>query len=114
MPSAGEYASIRRLRSDASSSWFVLIHSIVGAIVGFGSVGLGVDAVAWGKVAQIVLSWLTSPLIGGVLAYLIFSLIRTTILDRENPIDELGKVGPFFFFYVFFIIGLNLIRRAFQ
>jgi len=81
-------------------------HSIVGAIVGFGSVGLGVDAVAWGKVAQIVLSWLTSPVIGGVLAYLIFSLIRTTILDRENPIDELGKVGPFFFFYVFFIIGL--------
>lgn len=81
-------------------------HSIVGAIVGFGSVGLGVDAVAWGKVAQIVLSWLTSPVIGGVLAYLIFSLIRTTILDRENPIDELAKVGPFFFFYVFFIIGL--------
>jgi len=81
-------------------------HSIVGAIVGFGSVGLGVDAVAWGKVAQIVVSWLTSPLIGGVLAYLIFSLIRTTILDHDNPIDQLGKVGPLFFFYVFFIIGL--------
>jgi len=81
-------------------------HSIVGAIVGFGSVGLGVDAVAWGKVAQIVVSWLTSPLIGGVLAYLIFSLIRTTILDHDNPSDQLRKFGPLFFFYVFFIIGL--------
>jgi len=40
-------------------------HSIVGAIVGFGSVVLGFDAVNWGKVAQIVASWLTSPLMGG-------------------------------------------------
>ena len=32
-------------------------HAIVGAIVGFGAVGLGFDAVAWGKVIQIVLSF---------------------------------------------------------
>ncbi len=81
-------------------------HSIVGAIVGFGSVGLGVDAVAWSKIAQIVASWLTSPLIGGVLAFLIFNLIRALVLDRDKPIDELQKIGPAFFFYVFFIIGL--------
>ena len=81
-------------------------HAIVGAIVGFGGVGLGVDAVAWGKVAQIVASWVTSPLIGGVLAYLIFGLIRGRVLDRDKPIEELGRIGPFFFFYVFFIIGL--------
>jgi len=81
-------------------------HAIVGAIVGFGSVGLGVDAVAWGKVAQIVASWVTSPLIGGVMAFLIFGLIRSQVLDREKPIQELARIGPFFFFYVFFIIGL--------
>jgi len=81
-------------------------HSIVGAIVGFGVVGLGSDAVAWGKVAQIVTSWLTSPLIGGVLAFLIFGLIRSRVLDRDKPIEELTKIGPFFFFYVFFIMGL--------
>ena len=81
-------------------------HSIVGAIVGFGAVGLGVDAVAWGKIAQIVASWLTSPLIGGVMAFLIFGLIRNRVLDRDEPIKELARVGPFFFFYVFFILGL--------
>jgi PiT family inorganic phosphate transporter len=81
-------------------------HAIVGAIVGFGSVGLGVDAVAWGKVSQIVASWVTSPLIGGVLAYLIFGLIRSRVLDRDKPIEELTRIGPFFFFYVFFIMGL--------
>lgn len=81
-------------------------HAIVGAIVGFGSVGLGVDAVAWGKVSQIVVSWVTSPLIGGVLAFLIFGLIRSRVLDRDKPIEELTRIGPFFFFYVFFIMGL--------
>jgi PiT family inorganic phosphate transporter len=81
-------------------------HSIVGAIVGFGAVGLGVDAVAWAKVMQIVLSWLTSPLIGGVLAFLIFGLIRSRVLDRDKPIEALTRIGPLFFYYVFFIIGL--------
>ena len=89
-------------------------HSIVGAIVGFGAVGLGVDAVAWGKVGQIVASWLTSPLIGGVLAFLIFNLIRALVLDRDNPITELEKIGPFFFFYVFFIIGLVTLFKGLQ
>ncbi len=81
-------------------------HSIVGAIVGFGAVGLGVGAVAWGKVGQIVLSWMTSPLIGGVLAFLIFHLIRWLILDSEHPMRQARRHGPLFFFFVFFVIGL--------
>ncbi len=81
-------------------------HSIVGAIVGFGAVGIGPDAVAWGKVGQIVASWVTSPLMAGVLAYAIFQITRRMILDTDNPINQVRRVGPFFFFYVFFIIGL--------
>jgi PiT family inorganic phosphate transporter len=81
-------------------------HSIVGAIVGFGAVGLGWEAVAWWKVGQIAFSWLTSPLIGGLLAYLIFSLIRRLILDRDQPMENARRYGPVFYFYVFFIIGM--------
>ncbi len=81
-------------------------HSIVGAIVGFGAVGLGVDAVNWGKVVQIVASWVTSPIIGGVLAFLIFQLIRRLILDRDQPVEEVKRLGPWLFFTVFFVIGL--------
>ena len=32
-------------------------HSIVGAIVGFAAVGIGIDAVQWGQVGTIVMSW---------------------------------------------------------
>jgi PiT family inorganic phosphate transporter len=80
-------------------------HSIVGAIVGFGAVGLGPAAVDWGRVGQVAGSWVTSPILGGVLAFVVFNLIRWLVLDREDPARQLQKVGPYFFFYVFFVIG---------
>jgi PiT family inorganic phosphate transporter len=81
-------------------------HSIVGAIVGFGVVVLGPEAVMWSKVLSIVASWITSPLMGGILAFSIFHLIRVLILDREDPFKEAKRYAPAFFFVVFFIIGL--------
>ncbi len=81
-------------------------HSIVGAIVGFGAVAIGPEAVKWGKVGQIVASWLTSPLLSGVLAYFTFQITRSLVLNRSDPLRQVRRVGPFFFFYVFFIIGL--------
>ena len=81
-------------------------HAIVGAIVGFGAVGVGMDAVNWGKVGQIVVSWVSSPLLAGVIAFGIFQFTRVMILDRTKPLEHVRKLGPFFFFFVFFIIGL--------
>ena len=81
-------------------------HSIVGAIVGFGTVGLGPDAVVWSKVLSIIASWVTSPLLGGILGYAFFQLIRSLILDREDPLKEAKRYSPAFFFAVFFVIGL--------
>jgi PiT family inorganic phosphate transporter len=81
-------------------------HSIVGAIVGVGLVVGGDGAVNWPKIAQIVLSWLTSPVVGGVLAFGIFVLTRRLILDTESPVRQARRYGPFFFFWVFFVLGL--------
>jgi PiT family inorganic phosphate transporter len=81
-------------------------HSIVGAIVGFGAVAIGPDVVNWPKIGQIVLSWLTSPLIAGVIAFIIFQITRANILDTKDPILRIRRLGPVFFFFVFFIIGL--------
>ena len=81
-------------------------HAIVGAIVGFGAIAVGVEAVKWGKIAQIVLSWVTSPLLAGVIAFFIFQITRIKVLDRPDPVAQIRKLGPVFFFFVFFIIGL--------
>ena len=47
-------------------------HSIVGAIVGFAAVGIGIDAVQWGQVGEIIMSWVISPLTAGFIAFLIY------------------------------------------
>lgn len=40
-------------------------HSIVGAIIGFASVGVSVHAVHWGAIGPIVASWVVTPVLSG-------------------------------------------------
>ena len=42
----------------------------------------------------------------GLLAYGIFQVTRRLILDHEQPIERVKRLGPFFFGWVFFILGL--------
>ncbi len=81
-------------------------HSIVGAIVGFAVAGIGMDAVQWGKIGQIVASWLVSPLLGGVIALVLMLSIRKLILNADNPFAQAKKWGPFYVFLVGFIVSL--------
>ncbi|MDD3448871.1 MAG: inorganic phosphate transporter [Gammaproteobacteria bacterium] len=81
-------------------------HSIVGAIVGFAVAGIGIDAVQWGKIGQIVASWVVSPVLGGLLAYLLMLSIRRFILNTEHPFESARRWGPFYVFLVGFTIAL--------
>jgi len=81
-------------------------HTIVGAIVGFASVGIGLDAVNWGKIGSIVASWLVSPLIGGAIALLLMISIRKLILNTEKPFEKARLWGPVYVFLVGWIVGL--------
>ncbi len=81
-------------------------HTIVGAIVGFTMVGIGVDAVNWGKISQIVASWIVSPLLGGVIALLLMLSIRKLILDTSDPFESARKWGPLYIFLVGWIVSL--------
>ncbi len=87
-------------------------HAIVGSIVGFGSVAVGVDTVEWGRVSLIAVSWLTSPLLGAIVAYLVFSLVRRLILNQENPVVAAQTWGPLFFFMVFFVIAMVTVFKG--
>jgi inorganic phosphate transporter, PiT family len=81
-------------------------HSIIGALVGFAFAGIGYDAVQWTKVGQIVASWVISPLVGGVFAWLIMMSIRNLILDTPDPLRSAKRWGPFYVFLVGFLIAL--------
>ncbi|MCG6869776.1 MAG: inorganic phosphate transporter [Gammaproteobacteria bacterium] len=81
-------------------------HSIVGAIVGFTVAGIGMDAVQWGKIGQIVASWVVSPVLGGTIAFVLMMSIRGLILNTENPFVSAKRWGPIYVFLVGFIISL--------
>ena len=81
-------------------------HSIVGAIVGFAVVGIGPHAVKWSKIGSIVASWLISPLIGGVIGFVLMYSIRQFILNAEKPLEKAKLLGPFYVFLVGWIVIL--------
>jgi PiT family inorganic phosphate transporter len=81
-------------------------HSIIGALVGFAMVGIGVEAVNWGKIGQIVASWLISPLLGGFFGYILMVSVQKLILRTHNPVEQAKKWGPFYVFLVGWIVSL--------
>lgn len=81
-------------------------HSIVGAIVGFAAVGLGVDSVSWIKVGTIVMSWVSSPLLAGIFAFIIYRSVCILILDTANPILNAKRYIPIYMFLVGFMISM--------
>jgi PiT family inorganic phosphate transporter len=87
-------------------------HSIVGAIVGFAAVGIGVDAVQWGKVGTIVMSWVISPLTAGFLAYLIYQSVQRLILRQEDPLAKAKRYVPVYIFLAAFTITLVTILKG--
>ncbi|OGO80392.1 MAG: inorganic phosphate transporter PiT family protein, partial [Chromatiales bacterium RIFOXYA1_FULL_46_5] len=87
-------------------------HSIVGAIIGFAAVGVGVDAVEWGKVGGIVGSWVVTPVLAGVLAYLIFMSAQRLIFDTDNPLANAKKYVPFYMAFAALMMALVTVTKG--
>ena len=87
-------------------------HSIVGAIFGFGLVVAGPGDVNWVKMGQIVASWIISPLVGGLMAYITFRLISRHILGRGKPILAAIKGVPLCVFVTFMTVILATILKG--
>ena len=86
-------------------------HSIVGGIVGIG-LFINPDMIDYTKVGQIVISWIASPLLGGVLAYGTFYIIKTMILDTGDPIERSRWMAPILALPTFFVLSLALQFKA--
>ena len=81
-------------------------HSIVGAIVGFAAVGIGIEAVKWGKVGSIAASWVVSPLLAGVIAYTLFRSVQFFILNTSDPMKNARRYVPVYIFMTGTMISL--------
>jgi len=103
----------------AAASWLVLAtflklpvsttHGMVGAIVGFALVAKDTDSVDWWEIGKICISWVTSPVLAGILSFSMFFLVRFSILRRENSLTLGYRFLPFFYAFTlgaltFFVI----------
>ncbi len=87
-------------------------HSIVGAIIGFASVGVGMEYVHWDEVTGIVGSWVVTPVLSGILAYLIFMSAQRLIFDTDKPLEAAKKYVPFYMFFAAFIMAFVTVSKG--
>lgn len=87
-------------------------HSIIGAVIGFGAVGVSMEAVNWGGVAPIVASWVISPTLSAVVAFLVFMSVHKLILNTEKPFENAKKYVPFYMFAVGFFVTLMTVTKG--
>jgi len=75
-------------------------------------VSVGIAGIKWKIVLYVVLSWIISPVFGGIIAFTIFSIIKKFILSSKEPIAQTRKIGPFFAGIVIFILSLSVIFKG--
>jgi len=90
-------------------------HSIIGGILGVGlilEVKHNTSLIDWAVVQKVVMSWVASPVMGGLLGFFSFMVIKKLILENENPIDRSRWLAPVLAFPTFFVLGLALQFKA--
>ena len=90
-------------------------HSIIGGILGVGlilEVKYETTLIDWDVVQKVVVSWVASPVMGGLLGFFSFMIIKKLILENENPIDRSRWLAPVLAFPTFFVLGLALQFKA--
>jgi inorganic phosphate transporter, PiT family len=87
-------------------------HSIVGGVVGFGVIAGGMDVINWGKVGQVVLSWVVSPLMGGFVAFLVFTFISKSVFSKRTPLIYAKNILPYMVFFVFVILSNAMVYKG--
>jgi inorganic phosphate transporter, PiT family len=87
-------------------------HSIVGAIVGFAAIGIGMHVVHWDQVGTIAASWIVSPLVSGVVAFLIFTSVQRLVLETPDPFRNAKRYVPIYIFATGFFITLMTLFKG--
>lgn len=87
-------------------------HSIVGAVLGIGLVSFGISGVNWGTMLQIMGSWVVSPMLGGLLAFLSFYAIRRFILGAPDPVAATIRSAPWIVGGVIALLVLSFIYKV--
>lgn len=89
-------------------------HATVGAIAGVGCVAIGTQAVDWGSIGIISLTWVLTPVVSGAISAIFYSLIKKWILDQPDAIAQLKEWIPFLSATLISIFGVLVLPTISQ
>ncbi|HEC88097.1 MAG TPA: inorganic phosphate transporter, partial [Thermoplasmata archaeon] len=87
-------------------------HAVIGGVIGFGLVQGGIELIKWKTVGMVATSWILSPLVGGIIAFIMFKIIAYFILATKEPVKSAKKAGPAFIGLTIFIIFLSIFMKT--
>lgn len=89
-----------------------ITQTIVGSIFGFGLIVLGPHAIHWQQMIYILITWICSPTIAGVIAFLLFMSVQFFILATPEPIKRAHRFMPYYLFLIGFILAMITVVKA--
>ena len=111
--SAGIWVSISILRKTPVAG----SHSVVGAIFGYGIVYAGINNINWNSMLLIGLSWILSPIVGLLVGFIFYYLIRVSLLEKTSSMAVKGRLEKIFSYFqigssIFSALGVGAIDIA--
>lgn len=84
-------------------------HSTIGGIIGFAIICPlgGVNCVHWAELGKIAVTWVASPLVGGLGAFLVYKGVVRFVLRSDHPVVRARAVVPLGFAATLAIIFLS-------
>lgn len=89
-----------------------ITNALVGSMVGFGGVVLGLEAVHWKQVAYIAIGWITSPLLAGITGFILFTSIQQAIFVRIDPLKKAKFYMPIYLFIIGCILSFITVFKG--
>jgi len=108
-------ASIFLLLASLTSLPVSTTHAIVGGVVGMTVAGAGWGCLNWnidGGLGGILLSWIISPVLSGVIAATAYGLSKKFVMRSSNPLSRALTLMPVLYFASTFILVLVTTLKA--
>lgn len=81
-------------------------HSIIGAVIGFGLIASSAKSVHWAQCIDIALSWIVTPIIAGILAFLLFRSVQSLVFESKKPTRSAKFYLPAYVFLSIIVLAL--------
>lgn len=87
-------------------------HSIVGGLIGSSIAAGGVGVIHWGVMLEIIISWIVSPMVGGIVSVMFLYIVKRTITYQNDKRLAAKKVIPILIFIMSWSFCLYLLQKG--